>query len=137
MKKFVSICIVMMCALLLAGCGENKPSDADQMNINGALVIGATTPYTGELTNTKIHPPQQIAGVEFMTYDAGGGIRYSPKSNVGYEKYKEIVAKMVELYGKPSRQNGDIYQWVTSDGTFKVTIAYNTKIFNSMAIGVN
>ncbi len=107
------------------------------MNINGALVIGYSTPITGPYTTVEISPPDSLAGVEFMTYEAGGGKRYSPTIKVGYEKYTDMVAQMIALYGQPTKQLGDTYQWIAESGDFKLSMTYDKDIFHCMAIGVN
>ena len=137
MKKFFAFAISMVCIIMAVGCGEKKMTSEEIMNVNGALVIGFSIPYSGTYTTTKVSPPLTISGVEFTSYEGGGGIRYSPKSVVNNDTYQSIVNQLIALYGQPSRTSGDRYQWVTQNGDFKLTIAYNTNIYHNMAIGID
>jgi hypothetical protein len=107
------------------------------MNINGVLVIGYNTPVTGEYTTNTNKPPESIEDIDFMIYEAGGGLRYSPKTKVDYNKYEDIIEYMEGIYGSPLKQKGTKYQWCTEDDSLKINMVYDTDIYNSMAIGIN
>lgn len=141
MRKITPILILsVVLVILLSGCGGGGSVQDDAkaiLKINSALVFpfdeqGAPAGFCQSVEM----PPEELGGISFEAFEAGGGTVYSPLEKVSAETYESILEEIEGIYGPPSYESGLSSLWVAENSDFELTVVFNPDIHNQMAIGI-
>ena len=143
MRRCIALIVLTILLVLFCSCGSKEPTDSEWQLMRNAILHE----YNDYLKTIKGDTVLNYCkngltfnlselGLDYYEMSTSHASFYIPKTEVSSSDYKKYVEQISKQLGEPNCSTAFFAEWHTKDGSYDLSIVYDSEILNCFGIKV-